>query len=125
MVIQSKRAFDPVGDDGLRILVDRTWPRGVKKESLALGLWDRSLAASKEICVALENGSLGWKGFADAYRREIEESGAGQRLRALLTERCPTKITLLTATRFKEPNHVTALTEFLHENLGSGEPASR
>ncbi len=45
-MIKLKRAYDPPDEDSFRVLVDRVWPRGVKKEDLALDLWLKEIAPS-------------------------------------------------------------------------------
>ena len=50
MPIQVKRVYDPASPaDGLRVLVDRLWPRGLTKEAAALARWDRDVAPSNEL----------------------------------------------------------------------------
>lgn len=107
-----KRAYDePARDDGLRILIDRLWPRGVSKVALKLDAWPRALSPS----TALRK----WYGhdpelFAE-FRRRYRDELAGQKeelaaLRAMIKGR---KATLLTATRELELSHAVVLRELL------------
>ncbi|MGA8612651.1 MAG: DUF488 family protein [Xanthobacteraceae bacterium] len=107
-----KRAYDePAGDDGLRILIDRLWPRGVSKVALKLDAWPRTLSPSTVL--------RKWYGhdpelFAE-FRRRYHDELAGQKeelaaLRAMIKGR---KATLLTATRELELSHAVVLRELL------------
>jgi uncharacterized protein YeaO (DUF488 family) len=109
-----KRVYDKSArDDGVRILIDRLWPRGLSKAELKLDAWPRPLAPSTEL--------RKWYGhdpnlFAEFRRRYLKEL-AGQKeelgaLRAMISGR---KATLLTATRELELSHAVVLRELLDE----------
>jgi uncharacterized protein YeaO (DUF488 family) len=107
-----KRVYDELaGDDGLRILIDRLWPRGLSKAALKLDAWVRPLSPSNEL--------RKWYGhdpklFAE-FRRRYREELVGQKeelakLGAMIKGR---KATLLTATRELELSHAVVLRELL------------
>jgi uncharacterized protein YeaO (DUF488 family) len=112
--IAIKRAYDePAAADGLRILVDRLWPRGIAKAALKHDAWPRALTPS--------NGLRKWYGhdpdrFAEFRRRYREELAARPdeiaALRALVKGR---KATLVTATRELELSHAQVLREILEK----------
>lgn len=118
MTITTKRVYDPVeGSDGTRILVDRTWPRGVTKEALALDSWERGLAPAKEICSSLRDGSVDWDSFAAAYRADLACSDVAQRLVDRLVAEGPRMVTLLYAAASRERNHALVLAGFLAREI--------
>ena len=77
--ISTARVYDVRNSDGkgeqagARFLVDRLWPRGVKKESLPLTGWPKELTPSADLRKELHGGQLGWEQFSDAYRGELDE----------------------------------------------------
>jgi uncharacterized protein YeaO (DUF488 family) len=111
-LIGVKRVYDaPEAGDGMRILIDRLWPRGVAKETLALDRWAKELAPS--------NALRRWYGhdrarFAEFRRRYLAELEAVHdelaELRAAVRGR---PATLLTATRELELSHAEVLREAL------------
>ena len=110
--IRIKRVYDePSGDDGLRILIDRLWPRGLSKAELKLDAWPRVLSPSNELRKWYGHEPKLLAEFRRRYRKEL----AGQReelatLRAMIKGR---KATLLTATRELELSHAVVLREAL------------
>ncbi|HXF57166.1 MAG TPA: DUF488 family protein [Actinomycetota bacterium] len=106
--------------DGLRVLVDRLWPRGVRKERAGLDLWLKDVAPSPELRVWYSHRPERFEEFARRYREELSSgpaAEAAERLRALARKRT---ITLLTATRDVERSGATVLAEFLRETAGDG-----
>ena len=112
--IAIKRVYDEASAaDGLRILIDRLWPRGMTKAALKHDAWPRALTPS--------NGLRKWYGhkpqlFAEFRRRYREELAAHEdelaALRALIKGR---KVTLVTATRELELSHAKVLREILEK----------
>ena len=112
--IAIKRAYDaPSAADGLRILIDRLWPRGIAKAALKHDAWPRPLTPSNEL--------RKWYGhdpqrFAEFRRRYREELTAHQdelaALRAMIKGK---KATLVTATRELELSHAVVLREILEK----------
>ncbi|HZR59488.1 MAG TPA: DUF488 family protein [Xanthobacteraceae bacterium] len=112
--IAIKRAYDkPSAADGLRILIDRLWPRGMTKAALKHDAWPRALTPSNDL--------RKWYGhdperFAEFRRRYREELAAHQdeldALRALIKGR---KATLVTATRELDLSHGEVLREILEK----------
>ena len=71
--VQIKRAYEPVApDDGTRILIDRLWPRGIKKEALALDQWTKELAPSTELRKWFGHDPARWAEFQDRYAAELQ-----------------------------------------------------
>jgi uncharacterized protein YeaO (DUF488 family) len=107
-----KRVYDKAArDDGVRILIDRLWPRGLSKAELKLDAWPRVLAPSTELRKWYGHDPKLFAEFRRRYRKEL----AGQKeelanLRAMIKGR---KATLLTATRELELSHAVVLRELL------------
>jgi uncharacterized protein YeaO (DUF488 family) len=107
-----KRVYDKAArDDGVRILIDRLWPRGLSKAELKLDAWPRALSPSTELRKWYGHDPKLFAEFRRRYRKELagqkEELGA---LRAMIKGR---KTTLLTATRELELSHAVVLRELL------------
>lgn len=73
-MIQLKRVYEkPSRKDGMRILVDRLWPRGLSKERAAVKLWLKDVAPSTELRKWFNHDSAKWKLFQDRYRKELRD----------------------------------------------------
>lgn len=111
-MIQVKRVYEkPRASDGLRVLVDRLWPRGLTKQKAAVDVWLKDLAPSTELRKWFGHDPAKWKQFQTRYRREL----AGQKeVLALLKEigRLQT-VTLLFGARDEEHNEALVLQELL------------
>ena len=112
--IAIKRAYDESSDtDGLRILIDRLWPRGVTKAALKHDAWPRALTPSSVLRKWYGHDPERFVEFRRRYREELaahqEEVAA---LRALVKGR---KATLVTATRELELSHAEVLREILEK----------
>jgi uncharacterized protein YeaO (DUF488 family) len=74
-LIQIKRTYDPPArDDGRRILVERLWPRGLKKESLAADAWVKDVAPSTELRKWFDHRVGRWEEFQQRYRNELDSN---------------------------------------------------
>lgn len=107
-----KRVYDePSSKDGLRVLVERLWPRGLSKERAAVGLWLKEVAPSPELRKWFGHDPARWKGFQERYREELRvKKDAVQLLRQ--KGRAGT-VTLVYAARDKEHNGALALKRLL------------
>jgi uncharacterized protein YeaO (DUF488 family) len=110
--IQVKRAYDPPGsDDGLRILIDRLWPRGLTKNALRLDAWVKHLSPSNELRKWYSHDPEKFAEFRRRYIAELEpQREALEELRETVRGRT---VTLLTATKELELSHATVLRELL------------
>jgi uncharacterized protein YeaO (DUF488 family) len=117
-MLQIKRAYEPAdSSDGQRFLVDRLWPRGVKKESLAIQDWLKDVAPSKELRKWYHHGPELWNEFCRRYFRELEANPAAWQ--PLLEAARRGKVTLVYSARHAEQNNAVALKEFLTKKLPS------
>lgn len=72
MEISLKRAYDPPSDDdGLRILVERLWPRGVSKDKLAIDHWLKDIAPSNHLRRWYDHRPERWDDFQERYKEEL------------------------------------------------------
>jgi uncharacterized protein YeaO (DUF488 family) len=98
----------------VRVLVDRLWPRGLKKEDAALKFWLRELAPSDELRQWFHANPEGWRMFRRRYLKELvsaESSAAVEKLHHLAESK--RRVTLLYASRNQEQNNATVLKELL------------
>lgn len=113
MKIQCKRVYDPAEkSDGYRVLVDRLWPRGVKKTDLAFDEWDKTLTPSSELRKAFHSEVIDFKNFTAQYRSELDQQKQeGKRLADIARQQT---LTLLYAAKNTEQNHALVLADWLH-----------
>jgi len=114
MNITIKRAYDePDARDGYRILVDRLWPRGVKKESLAVDEWDKNIAPSTDLRKWFSHDPTKFDEFRARYQAELDQSNAPKRL--LEKARGNGTLTLVYAAKDPQINHARVLQEYLQK----------
>jgi uncharacterized protein YeaO (DUF488 family) len=112
--LKIKRAYDPPSPtDGTRFLVDRYWPRGMKKENLGIEAWLRNLAPSGELCKWFGHDPARWEEFSRRYAAELEEKK--DLWQPLLERLADSEITLLYGARDEEHNNAVALREYLRK----------
>ncbi|MBV8206230.1 MAG: DUF488 family protein [Acidobacteria bacterium] len=118
MSISLKRAYDePSPRDGIRILVDRLWPRGLTKEAAKIDLWLRDAAPSNELRKWFHARPAEWQAFRRKYLAELAAPQAVSSLaqaHGLLRKR--RRITLLFASKNTERNNALVLKEELERN---------
>jgi uncharacterized protein YeaO (DUF488 family) len=110
--IRLKRAYDPPSpEDGRRILVDRLWPRGLRKEAAQIDLWARDIAPSTALRQWFHQNESEWPEFVRRYRAELRAHGeALDDLRRLAREGT---VTLVFSSRQLEHNNATVLRDVL------------
>ncbi|HUH87520.1 MAG TPA: DUF488 family protein [Pusillimonas sp.] len=110
--VDIKRAYEaPSGHDGFRILVDRMWPRGVKKDDLPFDLWCKQLAPSPALRKWFGHKPERWERFRAEYQKELHTAEQAQRLREVLKHADSSHITLLYGARDTEHNHAVILAD--------------
>lgn len=109
--IQLKRAYDkPARGDGFRVLVDRLWPRGIKKTDLQLDIWAKGLAPSDKLRKWFGHDPSRWPEFRKRYRNELTQSHAAKSIGEVLDAAKRTKtITLVYGARDTEHNEAVVL----------------
>ena len=111
-MIHLKRVYEePSKKDGIRILVERLWPRGLTKERAAVDLWLQDVAPSSELRKWFGHDPARWEQFQERYRQELrEKKDAVQLLRQKGKEGT---VTLVYAARDEDHNGALALKELL------------
>jgi uncharacterized protein YeaO (DUF488 family) len=121
--IQLRRVYEPPGpEDGARLLVDRLWPRGVKKHSLRLAGWLKELAPSDSLRKWFAHDPAKWEEFQRRYCAQLEENPMGWQ--PILKAAREGRVTLLFSARDPEHNNAVALKRFLEGKKGSKEHPS-
>ena len=110
--LKLKRVYDPPApEDGTRILVDRLWPRGLKKGDAAIDRWMKEIAPSTELRKWFDHDPERWAEFQRRYKHELYEHALElEELRALASK---SKVTLLFAARDEQHNDAVVLQEVL------------
>ena len=117
MNIQIKRVYDnPDTLDGVRILVDRLWPRGLSKEKARLDYWAKDVAPSNALRTWYQHDREKWDEFKRRYRTEL--NGNPDAVEKLKDHFIGESITLLFSSRELELNNAVALKDYLEGNLG-------
>lgn len=110
--VDIKRVYDEASDeDDYRILVDRLWPRGVKKAALHFDLWCKELAPSPELRKWFGHKPERWQKFRHQYETELQDPEKASRLRELIKEANSSHITLLYGARDEQHNHALILAD--------------
>ncbi|SNS65865.1 Uncharacterized conserved protein YeaO, DUF488 family [Sphingomonas laterariae] len=116
MAIRIKRVYEPpAAEDGQRILVDRVWPRGVRRDDAALALWLKDIAPSTELRRWFGHDPARWAEFRRRYRAELDAMpSVVARLRDLAAAG---DVTLLYGARDTAHNQAVALADYLADRL--------
>jgi uncharacterized protein YeaO (DUF488 family) len=109
--IRVARVYDDLSpDDGRRVLVDRLWPRGFRKDDPRVGIWLKEVAPSKELRAWYNHQPARFDEFTARYEKELQGSEAFDELRILATQGV---VTLVTATRDAQSSHAAVLATLL------------
>ncbi|WP_313434481.1 DUF488 domain-containing protein [Atlantibacter hermannii] len=123
-MITCKRVYEEAREeDGYRVLVDRLWPRGLKKSDVAMDAWNKSLAPSTTLRKAFHSETIDFAEFSRQYRAELttqkdEIAQLAERARA-------GQVTLLYGAKNTEQNHAQVLAEVLNESLSPEKSSER
>ena len=117
MSISLKRAYEPPAEtDGIRVLVDRLWPRGVTKSRARIDLWLKEVAPSTELRKWFGHDPDKWPEFQKRYRAELKDNPALSELREQSRQG---KITLVYAARDELHNDAVVLRQVLGSGPGN------
>ena len=118
-MIRLKRAYDPAEQaDGMRVLVERLWPRGVSKARLRLDLWAKDAAPSTALREWFGHDPERWEEFQRRYVGELDEHP--ETWRPLLDALSADDITLLYSSHDTEHNNAVALRDYLLAHRPAG-----
>jgi uncharacterized protein YeaO (DUF488 family) len=113
-VLKIKRVYDPVSpDDGKRILIDRLWPRGIKKEEAHIDEWLKEISPSHELRKWYSHDPSKWAEFKKRYKKELAEKS--ELLKKIKMEEKRRTVTLLFSTKELRLNNAVALVEILNQ----------
>lgn len=111
-IIKLKRAYDePALEDGLRILVDRIWPRGKSKEELKIDEWLRDIAPSNELRKWFEHDRLKWTEFKKRYFAELKDKM--ELIEDIQEQMKKNTVTLVYSAKEEQFNNAEALKEYI------------
>ena len=114
MTVAVKRVYLKAADsDGMRVLVDRLWPRGLTKQRAAVDLWLRNLAPSNELRKWYHANTEAWEEFRKRYFKELHGGEARKALEDLYKLAGDRKVTLLFASKNEDRNNATVLRDIL------------
>ena len=115
-MIQLKRAYDsPDKTDGVRFLVDRLWPRGIKKTNLPLDAWLKDVAPTTELRKKFHHESEKWPEFQQRYHAELDANPDSWK--PILEAARQGTVTLIYGSRDAEHNNATVLKEYLDKKV--------
>ena len=112
-MIKVKRVYEPIEpDDGSRFLVERLWPRGIKKQDLQMDAWLKELAPSDRLRRWFGHDPAKWQEFRRRYFAELKTKDSAKQIRSAARQG---NVTLLYSARDKEHNNALALKSYLEK----------
>lgn len=114
-VIKIKRAYEAEAkSDGFRVLVDRLWPRGIKKEELHIDTWLKEIAPSTGLRKWFDHDPKKWQIFKQKYNAELKHSPAAKDIAELVKKH--KSVTLVYSAKDEQHNNAIVIKEFLEKN---------
>lgn len=115
-----KRAYTDFSKvSGRRVLVDRLWPRGIKKETLALDLWEKAVAPTNELRHEFNHIPEKYEWFQQAYRQELAQNSALPEFAKQIQAWLKTEdVLLIYGAKDEIHNQAVVLKEYLEEMFG-------
>ena len=111
-MVKLKRVYDPVADDdGTRFLVERLWPRGIKKSDLQMQAWLKDVAPSSSLRQWFSHDPKKWNDFRERYFRELRSNVRA--LEPIVAAAKGGTVTLLYSSRDSERNSAVALRDYI------------
>ena len=118
-ILALKRVYEaPEPGDGMRILVDRLWPRGIARDKAGIDLWLRDIAPSDALRQSFHAKPDEWDAFCAAYEAELQGEAAQAAAKDLRERLRKGRVTLLYAARDERWNNAVALKAWLDRNKG-------
>jgi uncharacterized protein YeaO (DUF488 family) len=122
-MIQCKRAYEAASaEDGVRVLVDRLWPRNCRKDALVIDEWLPEVGPSHALRKAFKAGAVSFSGFSVAYRREL--AGRPEHWWKLVDIARGGTLTLVYAAKATAENNAVVLAEWLEDEVEKRAEAS-
>ena len=119
MALQIKRIYESFQEsDGIRLLVDRLWPRGISKERAHLDGWVKELAPSQQLRIWFGHKAENFGKFAMLYRTELDTNAKAQAAaRQVIHQSKENMVTLLYGAKDPQINHAVILKEYLESKI--------
>jgi uncharacterized protein YeaO (DUF488 family) len=118
-MVQLKRAYEPVSkDDGMRVLVERLWPRGLARATLHLDAWLKETGPTTELRQWFSHDPQKWSQFRRRYFRELDSRP--EAWQPILSAARKGTVTLVYSAHDKEHNNAVALKEYLQAKTRRG-----
>ncbi|WP_437991090.1 DUF488 domain-containing protein [Sorangium sp. So ce145] len=118
-----KRAYEqPEAADGYRVLVDRLWPRGVRKDALAIDAWMKEIGPSDELRRSFGHDPARWEEFAARYREELRRQPASGLVDELVAQAKRGTLTLVYGAKDELHNQAVVLRERIEQRLRRARP---
>ncbi|MFI9756800.1 DUF488 domain-containing protein [Streptomyces sp. NPDC051963] len=116
MSVRVRRVYDPPEpEDGVRILVDRLWPRGLSKDAARVDEWPKGLTPSTELRRWYHAGEASYEEFSGRYEAELAAPEAAELLGTVRESAAKGPVTLLTASKDPEHSHAAVLARLLQD----------
>lgn len=111
-----KRAYEPVArEDGTRFLVERLWPRGVKRDALRLDAWLKEVAPTTKLRQWFGHDPAKWPEFQRRYRAELDRNAGA--LEPILKAVHRGRVTLIYSSHDQEHNNAVVLKTYIESRL--------
>ena len=114
-MIKTERIYDASAGGGLRILVDRLWPRGIKKDEAEVDHWMKELAPSNELRELFGHDPGKWEEFKKRFYRELD--GKPELVDQLISRARESDLIFLYAAKDEEHNNAIALKEYIEAKM--------
>ena len=116
MAVRLKRVYEKTGGhEGTRVLIDRVWPRGVRKSEAAIDLWLKEIAPSTELRKWFGHDPEKWPDFKRRYFRELEQNAALVEKLSNMNQKGT--VTLVFGAKDEKHNNAVALKEYLERGI--------
>ncbi|MBE8471762.1 DUF488 domain-containing protein [Streptomyces justiciae] len=114
MSVRVRRVYEsPEPEDGVRVLVDRLWPRGLSKDAAKVDEWPKAMTPSTELRRWYHAGEGSYEEFARRYEAELDAPEAAELLDHVRELASKGTVTLLTAAKSPEESHAAVLVQLL------------
>jgi uncharacterized protein YeaO (DUF488 family) len=122
-MVRIKRAYEPrAPEDGYRVLVDRLWPRGLRKADANLDEWRKDVAPGEALRKWFQHDPSRWVEFQRRYRHELEGDAVRSELGALAQRARSETVTLVYAARDEEHNNAVVLQREIERRMARRQP---
>ena len=116
MAVRLKRVYEKTGGhEGTRVLIDRVWPRGVRKSEAAIDLWLKEIAPSTELRKWFGHDPEKWPDFKRRYFRELDQNAALVEKLSKMNQKGT--VTLVFGAKNEKHNNAVALKEYLERRI--------